>query len=84
MASPLTRQALYLHLLFGFGSLQFGFVMMGTATFSILVRLLIFSKVQTALGLMPTAVLGALMGSVTYAGYSTLDGSRASMYPRAG
>ena len=48
------------------------------------VRLLIFSKVQTALGLMPTAVLGALMGSVTYAGYSTLDGSRASMYPRAG
>ena len=44
------------------------------------VRLLIFSRVQTALGLMPTAVLGALMGTVTYAGYSTLDGSRASMY----
>ena len=44
------------------------------------VRLLIFSTVQTALGLMPTAVLGALRGTVTYAGYSTLDGSRASMY----
>uniref|UniRef100_A0A7S0DZB9 Major facilitator superfamily (MFS) profile domain-containing protein n=1 Tax=Phaeocystis antarctica TaxID=33657 RepID=A0A7S0DZB9_9EUKA len=80
MASLLTCQALYLQHLFGFGSLQFGFVMMGTATFSILVRLLIFSKVQTALGLMPTAVLGALMGTVTYVGYSTLDGSRASMY----
>ena len=39
MASLLTCQALYLQHLFGFGSLQFGFVMMGTATFSILVRL---------------------------------------------
>ena len=44
------------------------------------VRVLIFSWVQTALGLMPTAVLGAAMGTVTYAGYSALDGSRASMY----
>ena len=42
--------------------------------------MLIFSRVQTALGLMPTAVLGAAMGTVTYAGYSALDGSRASMY----
>ena len=41
MASLLTCQALYLQHLFGFGSLQFGFVMMGTATFSILVRLLV-------------------------------------------
>ena len=44
---------------------QFGFVMMGTATFGIIVRTMIFSKIQTALGLMRTATLGALMGTVT-------------------
>ena len=47
MASLLTCQALYLQHLFGFGSLQFGFVMMGTATFSILVRRLVLQLIRT-------------------------------------
>lgn len=79
-ASVMTCQALYLQALFGFGSLQFGFVMMGTATFSIAVRTLAFNKIQTSLGLMKTALLGGLMGTVTYAGYSFLPGNDLGMW----
>ena len=37
-SSLMTCQALYLNDIFGWGSLQYGFVMMGTATFSIIFR----------------------------------------------
>ena len=80
MASLMTCSALYLQALFGFGSLEFGFVMMGQAFFSILVRTLVFKRIQERLGLMRTATVGALMGTFTYASYSMLDGSPASMY----
>lgn len=80
MSSIMTCQALYLKEIFGFGSLQFGFVMMGTATFGIIVRTMVFEKIQTALGLMRTATLGAVMGTVTYSGYSLLGSGHLSMY----
>lgn len=54
--------------------------MMGTATFGIIVRTMLFNRIQTSLGLMPTAIVGALMGTVTYAGYSLLTGTLLSRY----
>ena len=80
MSSLMVCQALYLQEVFGFGSLEFGFVMMGNATFSIIVRVFAFQKIQSRLGLMPTAAVGALLGTCTYAGYSFLDGSDWSMW----
>lgn len=80
MSSLMTCQALYLKEIFGFGSLQFGFVMMGTATFGIIVRTMLFDKIQSSLGLMRTATLGAIMGTVTYSGYSLLSGTPTSKY----
>ncbi|KAL1514921.1 hypothetical protein AB1Y20_004001 [Prymnesium parvum] len=79
-SSIMTCQALFLQAIFGFGSLQFGFVMMGTATFGIIVRSMFFNRIQEYLGLMKTAVLGGIMGTITYAGYSFLDGGTLGMY----
>ena len=54
--------------------------MMGTATFGIIVRTMLFDKIQSSLGLMRTATLGAIMGTVTYSGYSLLSGTPTSKY----
>jgi len=73
-------EALFLKAVFGWESLEFGFVMTGSAVFSIIVRIFFFNKIQTSLGLMKTAAIGAALGSFAYAGYTALSGSVLSMY----
>lgn len=61
--------------IFGYGSLQFGFVMMGSSVWSIALRAVVFNPVQERFGLMPSAAMGALLSAVAYLGFSLVPGT---------
>jgi len=50
-------------------------VMMGTASFGIVLRTMAFQRIQSTFGLMRTATIGGAFSTLGYLGYSSLSGS---------
>lgn len=72
--------ALDLEKVFGYGAREFGLLVSAAAAWTVGLRIKLYGATQRALGLMPTATYGALVGGVAFYGYTlATDDSLASL-----